>query len=517
MAFMVARTEKRKVGSLSGYQNHVDRKTKNHSNKDIDDSKTYLNYDLVGHESKTSFHEEFMGYINENRVGARAVRKDAVVMQDWIIGSSQEFFDDLNPEETRKYFETAVKFFAEKFGRENIRFATVHMDEKTPHMHMGIVPMKDGKLTAKTIFDRNCLRMIQNELPQAFQKAGFDIQRGEPKSEKVHLQPEEYKATMRAAQEKAKEITERAEKEAEKAQKELLEQTYEVWEEEWQSTRAEFDDFDLKLDPFNWDFDGTNPKLDREYTKTMNITVDEQTPRRFNFSFSQLSELFSVKYQALKVYIASKWQYLSHKEAEIEKRENTLTEKTEAYKSKMNALEAKSELKDLEFTKLDGLIETKSQLFTALSEEIDVSQMYPSYVKINKLTGNVTLPKDKWESRHIFAERVKDVLAISPYLSNLKIQNTTVLQQRMETATLKQENKNIHSAVYNWMDRSKNYEKVLENLIDDDVVTVSEIKQASKGGQLLPKDFKIKQGLEEKPMFKPEPTLGNDKGISLGM
>ena len=196
MAFMVARTEKRKVGSLGGYQNHVDRKTDNHSNKDIDNSKTHLNYDLVGHETDKSFHKEFMDYINENRVGSRAVRKDAVVMQDWIIGSSQEFFDALTPEDTRKYFETAVEFFAEKFGRENIRFATVHMDEKTPHMHMGIVPLKDGKLTAKTIFDRNCLRMIQDKLPQAFQNAGFDIQRGKEKSEAEHLHPETYKRQM---------------------------------------------------------------------------------------------------------------------------------------------------------------------------------------------------------------------------------------------------------------------------------------------------------------------------------
>ncbi len=139
MAFMVARTEKRKVGSLAGYQNHVDRKTENHSNKEIDKSKTFLNYDLVGHEISTTFHHEFMDYIKENRVGSRAVRKDAVVMQDWLIGSSQEFFDELSESEIRRYFETAVEFFAEKFGRENIRFATVHMDEKTPHMHMGIV------------------------------------------------------------------------------------------------------------------------------------------------------------------------------------------------------------------------------------------------------------------------------------------------------------------------------------------------------------------------------------------
>ncbi|HBK5871177.1 TPA: plasmid recombination protein [Enterococcus faecium] len=40
MAYMVARTQKHKVGSLNGLQNHVDCKTKNHTNKDIDITKS---------------------------------------------------------------------------------------------------------------------------------------------------------------------------------------------------------------------------------------------------------------------------------------------------------------------------------------------------------------------------------------------------------------------------------------------------------------------------------------------
>lgn len=288
MAYMVARTEKRKIGSLGGYQNHVDRKTENHSNKDIDDSKTHLNYDLIGHERSTSFHEEFMDYIKENRVGSRAVRKDAVIMQDWLISSSQEFFDTLNENETKRYFETAVEFFAEKFGRENIRFATVHMDEKTPHMHMGIVPLKDGKLTAKTIFDRNCLRMIQNELPQVFQKAGFDIQRGEPKSEKVHLHPEEYKATMRAAQEKSGEIVREAEEKAQtivsEASERVLEDVYEAWAEDWLETKRIYPDFEMKFGFFE-------------------VPVFEKSPRILELSLRETMDLFIQKAQKLAEYV----------------------------------------------------------------------------------------------------------------------------------------------------------------------------------------------------------------------
>lgn len=346
MAFMVARTEKRKIGSLGGYQNHVDRKTENHSNKDIDNSKTHLNYDLVGHETDKSFHKEFMDFINENRVGSRAIRKDAVVMQDWIIGSSQEFFDVLTPGETRKYFETAVEFFAEKFGRENIRFATVHMDEKTPHMHMGIVPLKDGKLTAKTIFDRNCLRMIQDKLPQAFQKAGFDIQRGEPKSEKVHLHPEEYKATMEAAEKKAEEIRhnarQRAANIAESREKYQMTELVDLWQGEWLETKNEFPEFEMEtevsVEKMKWDWEKSEFVRDGDsYIQAM-VDVDENTPTKYKLDFFEIVDLFKEKFDKLKSFIASEWQKLTHREQEVEKRENTLNERENELESKLEGL-----------------------------------------------------------------------------------------------------------------------------------------------------------------------------------
>jgi hypothetical protein len=35
------------------------------------------------------------------------------------------------------------------YGKQNIAYATVHNDEQTPHMHLGVVPMRDGKLQGK--------------------------------------------------------------------------------------------------------------------------------------------------------------------------------------------------------------------------------------------------------------------------------------------------------------------------------------------------------------------------------
>ena len=194
MSFAVARMTKLKADNLVGIGNHDQRKTTNHSNEDIDVSRSHLNYDLVAGRTD-NFKTDIEAYINENKASKRAVRKDAVLVNEWIITSDKDFFEQLDEAETRKYFETAKQYFADNYGDENIRYAVVHMDEKTPHMHMGIVPFDDDKkLSAKRIFNREALQRIQEELPQYLKENGFDVQRGSKNKERKNLSVPEYKA-----------------------------------------------------------------------------------------------------------------------------------------------------------------------------------------------------------------------------------------------------------------------------------------------------------------------------------
>lgn len=192
MSMLVARMEKMKSDNLVGCGNHNLRLTKGHSNPDIDVELSYLNYDLIG--VTNSYKVDIEKYINENKSSSRAIRKDAVLINEWIITSDKSFFDKLSPEETKKYFETAVDYFADKFGRDNIRYAQVHLDERTPHMHMGIVPFtQDWKLSAKTVFGKETLKKIQDELPRYLQERGFDIERGRENSKAKYLDTAEFK------------------------------------------------------------------------------------------------------------------------------------------------------------------------------------------------------------------------------------------------------------------------------------------------------------------------------------
>lgn len=91
MSYCVARMEKMKSDNLVGIGNHNQRRFSNHSNKDIDVSKSHLNYDIL--DKVKSYKTDIEGYINANKSSKRAVRKDAVLVCEWIITSDSDFLN----------------------------------------------------------------------------------------------------------------------------------------------------------------------------------------------------------------------------------------------------------------------------------------------------------------------------------------------------------------------------------------------------------------------------------------
>lgn len=206
MSKVVAHMAKMKAGNLSGIQKHNERLNNNYSNEMIDVSRSHLNYDLVKN-SDLTYKEMVDKHIAENLVLKRALRKDAVLVNEWIISSEKKFFDKLDDRKTKEYFQIAVDYFNEKCGN-HVVYATVHLDENTPHMHLGVVPIVDGKLSSKKLFGRKMLREIQDELPERLKSKGFEIERGILGSEQKHLSVKEYKANKQAVKEMSEKINE---------------------------------------------------------------------------------------------------------------------------------------------------------------------------------------------------------------------------------------------------------------------------------------------------------------------
>ena len=66
--------------------------------------------------------------------------------------ASPEFFKGKKKGEVKAYFQEALDFIQQHQDPKTIISAVVHMDEKTPHMHLSFVPLtEDGRLCAKEI------------------------------------------------------------------------------------------------------------------------------------------------------------------------------------------------------------------------------------------------------------------------------------------------------------------------------------------------------------------------------
>ncbi|MBY6984968.1 MobV family relaxase, partial [Clostridium botulinum] len=143
MSYLVCTMKKMKKDNLFGLQKHNQRESENHNNKDIDKNKSDLNYDLVN-ENKINLSEKVFDLIEKIRESEKAIRKDAVLLDEFIISSDRDFFKNMNENEIKKFFETSKQFFAERYGEENIISANVHLDETTPHMHLDVCPLRNG-------------------------------------------------------------------------------------------------------------------------------------------------------------------------------------------------------------------------------------------------------------------------------------------------------------------------------------------------------------------------------------
>ena len=85
-----------------------------------------------------------------------------------------------SPKEIQAFFQRAADFLIGRVGRENIVSAVVHMDEKTPHLHLTFVPLtKDNRLCAKEIIgNRANLTKWQDDFHAYMVEKYPDLERG---------------------------------------------------------------------------------------------------------------------------------------------------------------------------------------------------------------------------------------------------------------------------------------------------------------------------------------------------
>lgn len=196
------------------------------SNPDIDKSKSINNINLVPITHK-DYYSSYMNSVkdykkqhDEKQKTERENRKktfnqmlddsNSVVADELLFTSDKEFFKDMTKDEIIKWANCCMDFVYQDIGykKEQILNATIHLDEKTPHLHCVVVPLikkydkrsdKEKWTISKKHYmkDKNYLSTLQDKYHERMINNGYNLDRGIKNSDNEHIDIKQYKKITR--------------------------------------------------------------------------------------------------------------------------------------------------------------------------------------------------------------------------------------------------------------------------------------------------------------------------------
>lgn len=129
---------------LSQSYNHNYRKVGFREN--VDTSLSHLNQEVVPLDGD-NYNDAFKR--RQERDGFIIPRSDSTRILEIISTYSGGKVDDTF--NVNRWVDENIKWYNKTFGEENIMSAVLHLDETTPHLHVMVIPVVDGKLNATTL------------------------------------------------------------------------------------------------------------------------------------------------------------------------------------------------------------------------------------------------------------------------------------------------------------------------------------------------------------------------------
>lgn len=216
MPKIVLRCAKVKSNAVSYSHNHNLRTYENQSAENIDFDRTQFNKIVLG---SAETHQKVKENLSTLK-SSKAIRKDANVCLEFIFSASADYFytdldkekfDQLTMKDNKKElgeifktldqkkladFEKSVLEFIKQdpLFKDNVVNLILHLDEKTPHYHLLLTPIIDGRLTAKDFFTPENSRSWQNKFSEITKHLG--LERGQEFSPNVHTTCKDYQSNI---------------------------------------------------------------------------------------------------------------------------------------------------------------------------------------------------------------------------------------------------------------------------------------------------------------------------------
>jgi len=183
MGYAVYHMEKGK-SYAGGIGKHIDRlagKDNYNTFKHADPTKKHLNKTyLINEYCNKPLVLAIDARIKQGYTYHKQIRKDAIrYMTHVMTGSHEEIIEIFKNKATADtWVQANIDWMSEKYGKENIVRFTLHLDEKTPHIHAITVPItKDGGLSAKAYMgNKKDMRELQTDYAKKMES--FSLNRG---------------------------------------------------------------------------------------------------------------------------------------------------------------------------------------------------------------------------------------------------------------------------------------------------------------------------------------------------
>lgn len=217
----------RVVGLLRHNGRDVDReqgREVQHANWDIDAARTPDNETLVA-DGSGGFRlcadlREIRAALDRRLADVKKpLRKDAVVLRPLVLQLDPEWYAVHQDEDERvQAAEDMFEWARNTFGSENLLYAALHNDERSPHLHIGFCPVTDdGRLSQKDWFpDPKSLRKMHKDFREYMTGKGYEIEMENRKPGKYakRMSEREYKDFRELEKEREWVETQKAELEA---------------------------------------------------------------------------------------------------------------------------------------------------------------------------------------------------------------------------------------------------------------------------------------------------------------
>jgi len=191
MKFAIMRCAKlAKMGNVASSLQHAYRERETHN---ADPEKLNKNEHRAARST-----DEAMGKMRDLLPEKR--RKDAVLAVEYVFTASPEWWDTASRQDQQNFFDASHRWLAEKYGADRIFTATVHRDEKTPHLSAFVVPLtQDGRLSAKE-FIGNKAQMKADQTTYAKAVEHLGLERGIEGSKATHQTIRQHYANLNQAE-----------------------------------------------------------------------------------------------------------------------------------------------------------------------------------------------------------------------------------------------------------------------------------------------------------------------------